>query len=185
MNSQNVTAGKPAISGAIYRAPLGSTLPTTADGELDEAFKQLGYVSDSGLVNSNTPETSDVKAWGGDIVLSTQSQKKDTFKFQLIEALNVEVLKTIYGDDNVSGTLDTGITVKANATEAQESVYAVDMIMKGGVLKRIVIPSAKLTSLGDVSYTDSAQVGYDVTITAYPDSNGQTHYEYMKKKATA
>lgn len=184
MNSQNVTAGKPAISGAICRAPLGSTLPTTADGELDQAFKQLGYVSDSGLVNSNTPETSDVKAWGGDIVLSTQSQKKDTFKFQLIEALNVEVLKTIYGDDNVSGTLDTGITVKANATEAQESAYVVDMIMKGGVLKRIVIPSAKLTSLGDISYTDAAQVGYDTTITAYPDSGGQTHYEYIKKKST-
>lgn len=181
MNTENVTAGKPAITGAIFRAPKGTALPTTADGKLDQTFKQLGYVSDAGLVNSNTPETSDIKAWGGDIVLSPQTQKKDTFKFQLIEALNVEVLKTVYGSDNVSGTLETGITVKANATEAEESAYVVDMILRNGVLKRIVIPAAKVTSVGDISYVETAQVGYDTTITAYPDSAGQTHYEYMKK----
>lgn len=184
MGAENVTASKPAISGSIYRAPLGTPLPTTADETLDKGFKKLGYISDAGVVNSNTPESSDIKAWGGDIVLSTQTQKKDTFKFQLIEALNIEVLSMVYGDENVSGTLDSGITVKANATEAEESTYIVDMIMKGGVLKRIVIPSAKLTNLGDISYTDAAQVGYDTTITAYPDSDGQTHYEYLKKKGT-
>lgn len=183
MDAKNVTVGKPKVGGAIFRAPIGTTLPTSAETQLDAAFKKLGYASDSGLVNSNSPETSDVKAWGGDIVLSTQDRKKDTFKFNLIEAMNVEVLKTVYGEDNVSGTLETGIAIKANSNEAEESVFVFDMILKGGVLKRVVVPSAKVTSVGDVSYTDTAAVGYDTTITCYPDESGQTHYEYLQKKS--
>ena len=36
-NSLNVTAGKPRVKGAVYVAPLGSTLPTTALEDLDGA----------------------------------------------------------------------------------------------------------------------------------------------------
>ena len=35
----NVTAGKPKIGGAVFRAALGSTLPTDATTALDAAFK--------------------------------------------------------------------------------------------------------------------------------------------------
>lgn len=182
MDTKNVTAGKPKVGGAISRAPLGSTLPTEATQELDAAFKKLGYISDAGLINANSPATTGVKAWGGDTVLNTQTDKPDTFQFVMLEAMNVDVLKAIYGDNNVTGDLDTGITVKANSDEQENYAWCVDMILKGGVLKRIVIPSASVTSVGNITYADASAVGYDTTITAVPDSNGYTHYEYMQKK---
>ncbi len=39
---------------------------------------------------------------GGDVVESAQKSKADKFTYTLIEALNIEVLKEIYGKDNVT-----------------------------------------------------------------------------------
>lgn len=174
----NVTAGKPAAGGAIYRAPLGTTLPTDATTALDAAFVSLGFCSDDGLTNSNSPESDNVKAWGGKNVLALQTDKPDTFQFKLIEVLNPNVLKAIYGDDNVTGTLSTGITVKANADEPEEACWVVEMVMRDGAVTRKVLPDAKVTELGDIVYKDDEVTGYEVTLLAMPDATGQTHYEY-------
>lgn len=180
-----VTNGRPKIGGAIHVAPIGTTLPTDATSDLDAAFVSLGYVSEDGLSNENAMDTDNVKAWGGDTVLIVQTSKDDQFTFTLIQATDTDVLKFVYGDDNVSGDLDTGITVKANAQEAEERSIVIDMVMKNDVLKRIVIPQAKVTDLGEITYNDTDPVGYETTVTCTPDSDENTHYEYIQKKAVA
>lgn len=176
----HVSAGKPKIGGAVYRAPLETKLPTDPSETLDQAFVSLGYISDAGLSNSNSQESGNIRAWGGDTVLVYQGEKPDTFKFVLIEALSVNVLKTVYGDENVDGELSTGITVHANSKPQKACSWVIDMVLNGAV-KRVVIPRAAVTSVGEIVYADNSPIGYETTLSAVPDKNGDTHLEYIKK----
>lgn len=184
-NAKKVTAAKPKVGGAIWRAPAGSKLPKNAVDALDAAFKSLGYISEDGMTNANSPSSEDTSAWGGDTVLSTQGEKPDTFKFTLIEAMNPDALAAVYGDDNVSGTLEEGITIKANSDPQPACAWVVDMMLKDNAKKRIVIPEAAVTEVGDITYADKSPVGYETTISAVPDDEHNTHYEYLISAAGA
>lgn len=179
----NVTAAKPATGGSLSVAATTATLPTTTSATLT-GFTNLGYISEDGLTNELTRDSEEIKAWGGDTVLSPQTGFTDTFSCTLIETLNVNVLKEVFGASNVSGTLSGGIAVDVNSEELVERAWVFDMIMRGGVAKRVVIPNGRITELGEVSYTDSDAAGYEITITAFPDSSGNTHYEYIKEPAS-
>lgn len=182
-DSTNVTVGKPKVEGAIYCAPISSTLtiPTDATTALDSAYKCLGYASDAGLVNTREFKTGNINAWGGDNVLDYGSMASDKFKFTLIEAMNIDVLKAVYGESNVTGDLTTGISVSVGSQLPNAYSWVFEIVMTNKAVKRIVIPQAAVTEVGDVSYTDEAAVGYETTISATPDANAKYHYEYIQR----
>jgi len=180
----NVTTGKPNVGGAVYVAPAGTALPTSAKTTLESGFECVGYISEDGVTNNNSPDTDGVNAWGGDEVLRTQNSKPDEFGFTMIEALNVNVLKAIYGDGNVTTDSSTGeIKVIANSKEIEDKSWVLDFALRAGAMKRIVIPSASISELGEITYNDTDAVGYETTLSAHPDSSGNTHYEYILKKS--
>ena len=175
-----VSAAKPAYGGAVSMAPAGTTLPSDATTSLGAAFTKLGYISDSGMTNSNTINTDTVKAWGGDEVLVTYNGRNVNFKFAFLESMNANVLKLIYGAENVTGSLSTGIAINAKSNiELPEQVFVIDMIMKDNTKKRIVIPAGRISNVGDITYVDNNAIMYEVTIIAIPDASGNTHYEYI------
>ena len=183
-NTANVSVGKPMTGGAVFVAPLETTLPASATATLDNAFEALGYISEDGVVNSLERTSENIKAWGGDIVLSPQTEKVDTWAMTFIESLNITVLKQIFGSENVSGTLETGVTVKANSKELDHSVWVIDMLMNGGYKKRVVIPNGQITATGEVTYDDKSAVGFNATITAFPGGftgDDDSHKEYIAK----
>ena len=175
----NVTVGKPKVGGAIYVAPLGSTLPTDSSTALDAAFVCLGYVSEDGVTNNNSPESDNVKAWGGDTVLVLQTDRPDSFSLTLLETMNEDVLKAVYGSANVTVDAQDNITVKATADAMEGQAWVIEMVLRGDRAKRIVIPNGTISELGEIAYKDDEAAGYNITISDVPDSTGVYHYEYI------
>lgn len=173
-----VSTGKPKIAGGVYRAPAGTTLPTDATTSLASAFLNLGYVSEDGVTNTYTNDSESIHAWGGTTVMVVSTDKTDDWKFVLLESLNENVLKTIFGDSNVTVS-DGAIAISAKGEYAADSVYVIDMRMNTGVMKRVVIPIGSIKELGDIVYVDNEPVGYELTVAALADSTGVNHYEYF------
>lgn len=185
MGATNVTTGKPKTTGSVYVAPLGTTLPTDATTALGSAFKSLGYVSENGMTNGNTFDSTKIKEWGGGTVLDVEDNYNDNFNFELLETLDVEVLKTVYGSANVTGSLSAGISVSVKPEQHPDLCWVFEMIMRGNVAKRIVLPSASISSLAEIQYRANAAAAYGITLAAHLDSSGMTHYEYIKAPSTS
>lgn len=175
----NVTTGIPQANGGVYRAPAGTTLPTDAETALANDYVSMGYISEDGLTNSNSAEIDTGKDWAGEVVITFQTEKPDTFQFTMIESTNVDVLKAVYGEDNVTGDLTNGITVDATADEAEEAVWVFDIAERDGKMKRIVVPKGKVTEVGDIVYKNDEITGYEITLQAFPFTGKQTHKEYI------
>lgn len=178
-DADNVSFGKPKSTGAVFVAPAGTTLPTTAWESLNAAFKGLGYVSEDGLVNGVETDTEEVNAWGGDLVLVGQTTFKEMFTVNLIET-NAEALKVYYGEDNVVEEGNGSITVTQTNEMLPRVSVVFELVLTGGRIKRIVVPNAQIADRsGEITYVDGEAVAYPAVFVAYPDENGDTHKEYI------
>lgn len=178
-DKKKVHLGKPKVGGAIYAAPAGSTLPEDATTALDAAFKCLGYISDDGVTNANSNSFSSIKAWGGDTVLTYNEEHTDTFSFTVIQTTDEEVLKFVFGSNNVTKTANL-IKIEVGTKEAEDISLVIELVLRDGKAKRLVIPLCNVTEVGEITYGDSDAVGYETTVTALSDESGNTHYEYIQ-----
>lgn len=170
-DSGNVVVGKPAVTGGLLVGPEGTTLPIDATASLDVALVGVGYVSDAGLVMSINTDTTDIKAWGGDIVRRIQTSHDVTLQCTLIET-NDRSLAMYFGDDNVAAG-----AVEVTAVELPRQVIVGEIVDDTRKI-RVVAPLAQVTDRGDINFTDSDAISYPVTITCYPDDSGVKVYIY-------
>lgn len=177
----NVLQGKPVVTGGILVGTTGATLPTDAAGTLT-GFTGLGYVGEDGLTETNGRTTDKIKAWGGATVKVVQTDFSVTYQFTLYEQ-NADVLKAVYGADNVTTTAATASTgtlqsVKVNKDQLDHQPWVFDM--KDGDAKiRVVVPDGQITEVGDIVYNDSGVIGYQCTLEAFEDASGNNAYKYL------
>lgn len=172
-----MVASKPKASGCVWSAPLGTSLPETASEALDSAFKSLGYLSSNGVVDGMDDASTDVPAFGGDIVMTVNTTHKVTKKFTPIE-VNREAMAEAYGPENVTGEGDN-INIKVNAKEKPSRCYVFEYVLSDGRIERDVVPNGKVTDVGDVTHADASPISSELTITEFPDEAGNKEYKYI------
>jgi hypothetical protein len=162
-------------------APLGTALPTTVVTAPAAAFKDLGYIDESGFVISQATDWVKINDWGGDQIRTFLTKFTGTVKFTCLET-NTEVLKMVYGSSNVTTTAPTVSTgtlqaIKLNAVE-NPSVELVVNILDGLRKMRVVCPNVQITERGDVSFSKTDPVKWELTGECYPDATGNSLYIY-------
>ena len=74
------------VTGAVYVAPTGTTLPTDATTSLAVAFDDVGYISEDGVTETQDTDTNDIVAWqNGAVVRKIQTSHDLTYSFAMLE----------------------------------------------------------------------------------------------------
>ena len=178
----DVTKIDAGANGAAAVAPTGSTAPTDSTTALAVAFKDLGFISEDGLTEAVNQSTNEVKAWDGTVVRKVLTGAEKTFKIKFLES-NGNVLDLYYSKPTnsvVSGK--TTLTVKPILSRDLRA-FVFDVI-DGAKHKRIWIPNGEVTDRGEIAYKNGEASSYEVTITAYPDSNGVWFKEFVDADLT-
>lgn len=182
MDASNVSFGKGKATGYVYIAPAGTTVPTDGTTALAAAYKNMGYISEDGYTYNTDTDTEEIRDWNGRTVLSEQSSYTETHTVNFIET-NIDTLKAIYGDANVSQNGNI-ITVHSTGAALSECVVVIEIALTGGRIKRIVIPKAKIADRsGEISYNATEGIAYPAVFSASPDTNGDYHVEYISTVA--
>lgn len=183
IDASKVLVGAPqqtAVSGAVARAPLGTSVPTKASDVLGSAFIKGGYVSDEGI--SVTPEysTTDIRDWSQSLVRRVLESFTGTIAFAFIQN-GINEAKMIFGEDNVivtSPTLATGnqVNIALNGKGLPPAGVWVFSMKDGDNLIKIVAPNAQPTTLNELKFLPTEAIEFGTELACYPDSQGNSIY---------
>lgn len=184
-NAKNVMTGTPkgGVGGYLFRGPLGTALPTDEKTTLNVAFLDQGYVSEDGVERAISKTYETIRDMGGEEVLKTRTELGVTVSFSLLETLNGETAKTVYGASAVTITAATAsagtkVAVAYDGSEVPNSVWVLETALAGKI-KRYVFPNAQLASEDQTVTLNSASAAmFPVSLTLYKDSSGKYFYEY-------
>jgi hypothetical protein len=176
-----IAAPSPPIAGGIYRAVLGTALPTDTTTALNSAFATLGYVDDDGVtLKIDRPNTKQY-AWGGSLVVSLQEHVGYAFAFKLFQILDPDVMMAVHSDSNVTvtpptSTVGTLTTTTLNAKLNINSAWVITGFYQlTGI--RWAMPNARITVVGDMKITHKALAEMDCTLECFPDNSGNYIYQ--------
>lgn len=181
-NQANVSAGKGVKGGYIFSAPVGTTLPTDIETDLDTAFKCLGFISEDGYVETVEEDSNDIVDLNGDLMDSSNSNRVESAQFTLAE-IKAETLKRQYGENNV--TDEEGIiTVHHNSDSHSVFAYVLELVLKNGRRWRKVIPQGQSSELDDLTVASSELCQRALTMKYLTDEAGNTCYDYIESTET-
>lgn len=160
-----------AVSGTLSTAPKGSAAPTDSTTALDVAYTDLGWIDENGVTESHADETTDIKGNDGSVIRRVITGSSMTLKAVLLE--NKSAVVELYYKGSTVALAGAGPDHKIDIKMAQADVRAfVFDTIDGTTHERIYVPQGEVTDRGDIVYAaNGTPVGFEVTITAYPDNN--------------
>jgi len=169
-------------NGGGWATDLGVATPATPiafDSVLPGTFFPLGAVSEDGLSYGFDEDSQEFIAWGQLTPFRTQITKSlRTFQVTLWETNRAICKSAMYRLPIATVTPDVSgdYAFEETATPTPDRRAWVFDVVDGPTLERFYVPLGEVTDRDDVAFKSDEIAGYNLTITAYADSDGVTVY---------
>jgi hypothetical protein len=169
----NAELARLGVTGALRVAALGTVSPTGMEA-WPAGWEDLGYISDDGITESRDENNESFIPWQETTPIRVEiTSSVITFSATLWES-NFQTISLFYR--KAAGDMTTDVNGVVSFTEEGKPArdlraFGIDVI-DGVYARRIILPYAEVTERGDTVYQSSSLIGYQVTITAYPGTDG-------------
>lgn len=170
MSSNAVNLGTGNASGMFFHAPAGTALPTSPLEELSEVWKEVGFIAEDGITWHHGRSAEALKDWSNSIRRQLQEDATGTVAAPIISTTE-EVLKTIFGADNVVVTNATADHGKLVGLEVAEGVLSDEeaflFLMKDGD-DSFMLGTTRgfITTLDDITFAPGSAITWNGTVSA-------------------
>lgn len=165
-------------NGAGWCAPLGTAQPASPSTYPPAPWLALGAISDDGLVIGFDEDSQQFTPWGQTTPFRTViTSSVRTFQITAWET-NRPIVKSLMFRQEVADLAPVSGVVRfsESATAVPDRRAFMFDVYDGDVLERFYIPEGEITDRGDTTFKQDEMVGYEWTISTYPDSAGITVY---------
>jgi hypothetical protein len=175
--------------GVVFAGPTGVLALPTVDHALPGvalptgwAALDLGTLAEDGLSISYTRSSKKIKDFDGATYLSVQDDFADGFKAKFLDVDNINLVKTVYGTDNVEVTVATGshgeqITI-FHAPEQLPFQQAAIKVKSGAKGKLYVAEICQVSEIAEIKDVYNDATNYEVTWDVYRGSDGKFLKEF-------
>lgn len=173
-------------NGGIWVAPTGTAAPATPNTQPLLPWEPLGAISDDGLTYGFDEDSQEFTPWGLTSPFRTQITKSiRTFKMTLWETSRTTANSVMYRKsaadlEPVGGV--TSFAETASPTPDRRAWYF--LVVDGATMRGFYVPEGEVSDRSDVEFKQDSMAGYEITVTAYPDSAGNTVYQKATLPAT-
>jgi hypothetical protein len=165
-------------NGAGWVADVGTTAPASPLVQPVSPWEPLGAISDNGLVYGFNESSQEFTPWGlTSPFRRTITKSERTFKMNLWETARTTVQSIMYRIPEGDLAPSAGKT-----TYAETASPSVDrrawwfVVLDGSSARGFYVPQGEVSDRSDVTFKQDELSGYEITITAYPDTAGNTVY---------
>lgn len=193
----NVMTGAPDVrfSGGFWigpavtdpeKFPTDATTPPNTAAEA-AGLKTAGFITSDGVAESEDRSTEKILDWNLDVIDVVETDYGLQITVTCAEAANADVLKFIYGEENVTVTPASGDTpfsvhIKKGSRELENGAIMFDIKGKGGAAGRGFAAEVQVQSVGEITYTKASLIQYPLTIDVLNDVTGTYLHTWLTQR---
>ena len=165
-------------NGGLWCAPTGTASPASPTTSPASPWETLGAISNDGMTYGFDEASQEFTPWGLTSPWRRSITKSvRTFKCVLWETSRITCQSVMYRLSEATLAPVSGLTSFAETASPQPDQRAWWLVVLDGATSRgFYVPQGEITDRSDVKFKQDETAGYEITITAYPDSAGNTVY---------